>query len=327
MATRVEKLPSWSELPFRKGDFKGSAWGLWGDDDELGTLNLITEERRLAAASFVKKGKSFGLSLPLNRQPSDSFFHRPVAEYKILKKGYPAFDDELKMNTQSSTHWDGLRHFAHSSGRDPMEPRFYNGVTADDIVGENCNNKIGMQCLARHGVVGRGVLLDFKRWAEKNGQGDYVGTGKTVRVTAEQLQQVAKSQGTQFKVGDVLLIRFGWTQGYLKQGTIQKQSWTGKAKELELIGIANNDDSLEFLWNNHFAAVASDSPTFEAWPSQTKLHETILSLWGCPIGEFFDLEELSEDCAKDGVYEFMFASAPIHTVGGIAGPANPLAIK
>lgn len=322
-----EKLPSWSQLPYKKGEPKGSAWGLWGDDDEHGTLNLLTPERKAAAAQLAKQGKSFGLSLPVNRQPSDSFFHRPVAEYKILKKGYPAFDDHITMNTQSSTHWDGLRHFAHSTGRDPMEPRFYNGVTADDIVGENANDKIGMQCLARYGVVGRGVLLDYKRWAEKNEKGNYVGTGQTIRVTAQQLQEVAKSQGTTFKTGDILIIRFGWTEGYLKVGTIQKQSWTGKAKALELIGVANDDDTLEFLWDNHFAAVASDTPTFEAWPSDVKLHETILSLWGCPIGEFFNLEELAEDCAKDGIYEFFFTSAPIYTIGGIAGPANPLAIK
>ena len=31
-----------------------SNWGRWGDDDELGTLNLITKEKRLAAAKLVK---------------------------------------------------------------------------------------------------------------------------------------------------------------------------------------------------------------------------------------------------------------------------------
>jgi len=327
MSGSDSKLPSWKELPFKKGEPVGSAWGLWGDDDEKGTLNLITPERRTAAAKLVTKGKSFGLSLPLNRQPSDSFFHRPVAEHKILKKGYPAFDDSLVMNTQSSTHWDGLRHFAHQMGRDPMEPRFYNNVTADDIVGENANDKLGMQNLAQHGIVGRGVLLDYKAWAEKQGNAEYVGTGTTIRVTAEELQQVADSQGVKFQIGDILLIRFGWTKGYLKTGTIQKQAWTQKAKALELIGLDNTEISLEWLWDNHFAAVASDTPTFEAWPSTYKLHETILSLWGSPIGEFFNLEELAEDCAKDGVYEFLFTSAPIYTIGGIAGPANPLAIK
>lgn len=250
-----------------------------------------------------------------------------MAEHKILKKGYPAFDDSLVMNTQSSTHWDGLRHFAHQKGRDPMEPRFYNNVTADDIVGEYANDKLGMQNLAKQGIVGRGVLLDYRRWADQHSKADKVGIGKTIRVTVEELELVAVSQGVKFQLGDILLIRFGWTQGYLQTGTTQRQAWTQQAKDIELIGLDNTEHSLEWLWNNHFAAVASDSPTFEAWPSVHKLHETILSLWGCPIGELFNLEQLAEDCAEDGVYEFLFTSAPIYTVGGVAGPANALAIK
>lgn len=327
MANISTEIPSWNELPFRKGEPVGSAWGLWGDDDELGTLNLLTPERQIAAASLVKQGKSFGLSLPLNRQPSDSFFHRPVADHKILKKGYPAFDDHLVMNTQSSTHWDGLRHFAHITGRDPMEPRFYNNTTADEIVGPNANDRLGIQNLAKHGIVGRGVLLDYKGWCEAQGADEFVGTGHQKAVTVKELEEVAKHQGIKFLPGDILLIRYGWTKGYLKMGTIQKQKWSGQGKDLELIGIENTTAALEWLWNTHFSAIASDSPTFECWPAKDKLHETILGLWGCPIGEFFDLEELAEDCRKDGVYEFLFTSAPIHIIGGVAGPANPLAIK
>lgn len=324
----VENLPSWADLPYKPGEPKGSAWGLWGDADELGTLNLLTPSRRKAGARLVRQGKSFGLSLPLNREPSDSFFNRPVAEHKIIKKGYPAFDDHLVMNTQSSTHWDGLRHFAHMAGRDPMEPRFYNGVSADEFVGPQATDRLGMQNYAREGIVGRGVLLDYKGWCDEQGTGDFRGTGEERSVTADELQRVAEFQGTTFQTGDILLVRFGWTAGYLKTGTIQKQAWTTQGPNVQLVGLANEERSLEWLWDNHFAAVASDAPTFESWPTKkTKLHETILSLWGCPIGEFFNLEALAEDCRKDGVYEFLFTSAPIHIIGGVAGPANPLAIK
>ena len=38
-------LPSYDELPIRDGLPAGSAWGLWGDDDEIGTINLLTPER------------------------------------------------------------------------------------------------------------------------------------------------------------------------------------------------------------------------------------------------------------------------------------------
>ena len=36
--------PSFDDLPLNAGDPKGSAWGLWGPQDERGTLNLITDD-------------------------------------------------------------------------------------------------------------------------------------------------------------------------------------------------------------------------------------------------------------------------------------------
>jgi hypothetical protein len=43
--TRNEELPSYRQLPVRPEAPPGSSWGLWGDDDQLGTLNLLTDER------------------------------------------------------------------------------------------------------------------------------------------------------------------------------------------------------------------------------------------------------------------------------------------
>lgn len=55
------KRPAFDELPLRRGDPKGSAWTLWGGDDELGTLNLITEDVTRASAAEVKIGKAISL--------------------------------------------------------------------------------------------------------------------------------------------------------------------------------------------------------------------------------------------------------------------------
>jgi hypothetical protein len=57
------------------------------------------------------------------------------------------------------------------------------------------------------------------------------------------------------------------------------------------------------------------------------LHHRALFLMGLPLGEMFNLEELAEDCARDGVTEFMLTSAPLNLEGGIASPPNALAIK
>ena len=49
----MRDLPDYDQLPIREGLPAGSSWGLWGDDDQLGTINLLTEDavkRGLAAA-------------------------------------------------------------------------------------------------------------------------------------------------------------------------------------------------------------------------------------------------------------------------------------
>lgn len=53
--------PSFDSMPLRKGDPKASAWGLWGDDDELGTLNLLTPAVVKAAAAEVLTGETVAL--------------------------------------------------------------------------------------------------------------------------------------------------------------------------------------------------------------------------------------------------------------------------
>jgi hypothetical protein len=61
--------PAFDELPLREGDPKVSAWNLWGEDDELGTLNLITEDVTRASAAEVKVGKAISLKYEEPIQP------------------------------------------------------------------------------------------------------------------------------------------------------------------------------------------------------------------------------------------------------------------
>ena len=52
----------------------GSTWGDWGDDDELGRINLLTPEKVLQGAREVQSGISFCLSLPLDYPGGTAFF-------------------------------------------------------------------------------------------------------------------------------------------------------------------------------------------------------------------------------------------------------------
>lgn len=56
------------------------------------------------------------------------------------------------------------------------------------------------------------------------------------------------------------------------------------------------------------------------------LHEVLLSGWGCPIGEMFDLEKLAVECRKRGRWSFFLCSEPLNVDGGVASPPNAVAI-
>ena len=56
------------------------------------------------------------------------------------------------------------------------------------------------------------------------------------------------------------------------------------------------------------------------------MHEVLLAGWGCPIGEMFDLEKLSEECRKRGRWTFFVCSEPLNVIGGVASPPNAIAI-
>lgn len=73
----------------------------------------------------------------------------------------------------------------------------------------------------------------------------------------------------------------------------------------------------DWLHDCYFAGVAGDSPTFEAWPvpKLDHLHQSLLALWGCPIGEMWDLEVLARTCRERGRWTFFMTSAPANVPG------------
>ena len=53
-------MPRWINRP------DGSNWGDFGPDDQIGRMNWLTPERRLAGVREVREGIAFSLSLPLD---------------------------------------------------------------------------------------------------------------------------------------------------------------------------------------------------------------------------------------------------------------------
>lgn len=95
-------------------------------------------------------------------------------------------------------------------------------------------------------------------------------------------------------------------------------------------GVEASKEAIKWHWDNQFAAVASDTVAYEAWPSPkpwgVSMHEVFLSGWGMPIGESFDLEELSRRCEEKKRWSFLFVSDPLNVPAGVASPPGAAAI-
>lgn len=157
------KFPLRKDLPSIPGAPPGAAW-VWGKEDNLGRLNLLTPARVAAAAKEIRTGEIVNLNLPLN-EPEVPAFGRPVFKHEIktLTENM-AYDDLYELNTQSGTQWDGFRHMCFAP-----EKVFYNGVTGSDVVGPNANLRNSVHHWAEHGIAGRGILLDYWTYAQSQG--------------------------------------------------------------------------------------------------------------------------------------------------------------
>lgn len=253
-------LPKFSELPLRAGDPPYSAWGLYGDKDERGALNRLNPELVMQAKEEIQTGVTMSMNLPLNALAESNVVGRKSFEFEQYCK-HPRIvcDDVWSFNSQSSTQWDGLRHWAYQ-----QTGQFYNGNTLTDFFNEDKSmksNVIGIQNWEKTGIVGRGILLDFDRWRRAQGIEFDPLPFNPCKVTVDQLKAVARSQGTEIKFGDILFVRTGFTPAYQKLKSEDKQRISTM---FQSSGLVQGEETLEFLWSN-FSAVAGDGITFEYW--------------------------------------------------------------
>lgn len=316
-------LPRYDQLPIREGLPVASSWGLWGDDDELGTINLLTPDRVQAGLRAAKRGAVFPLNWALE-EPNPPFYGRGALGHRIDRPLDNILDDALdNFFTQASSQWDALCHVGH-----PIHG-FYNGRVDADFTGKQ-GTKNGIEHWARRGIAGRGVLLDIARHWERTGRG--LDGGEHVEFTVADLEEVKDAQGVTFQAGDILILRTGWMSWYLGASEeLRRDLAEDSLSRLKTPGITGSEDMVEWLWNQHFAAVAADNPAIEAWPHKLEvdqyIHFRLIPLLGMPMGEMWFVDDLAADCAEDGVYEFLLTSAPLNVLGGVGSPPNALAIK
>jgi kynurenine formamidase len=315
-------LPSYADLPPAPQGGR-SAWGLFGPDDNLGLVNLMTPERIAAAARLVRRGQLFCLDLPLGSiSPALAAFRGTPRHHVLHPPGTAGFDDVYdNFYPQASSQWDSLAHVGYAPDQ------MYNGATEREILAGTRNT---IEHWARHGMAGRAVLLDVERALRDAGRP--YNPGVNVEFGVEDLELARRQAAVEYAPGDIILLHTGFAAWYLQQPRETKARLHGN---VAAPGVAHTEAMCEYLWNSHAAAIASDTFAVESFPpdrgAQTHpfgfLHNMLIGQLGLALGELWWLADLADDCAADGVYEMFLVSAPMNAPGGIGSPANAVAIK
>lgn len=157
---------------------------------------------------------------------------------------------------------------------------FYNNTHGEDIVGPNANQKCSIHHWSNHGIAGRGILLDYRSYCEKKGvafnsyESDSISYAELEACGKDQGIDIRpQAQGGDIQVGDLLFIRSGFVQTYYSKSVKDRNKLALRPHELgdndgqRYAGVKQEDAILDWLHDCYFAAVAGDSPTFEAWPT------------------------------------------------------------
>ena len=325
----MDGFPSYEELLRRPGRLRGTAWGVYGDDDQLGSLNHLTEERVREAARLVRLGRRFNLNLSLAEFDPPLIAHRGQLHHEVFGLNDFHRDDRLdNFFPQASTQIDSLRHFAHP------DRGFYNGVAGDRLVAGT--RELGIQNVAEAGIAGRAVLLDVARYLAADGRP--IDQRLNQQISVEDLDATAVSQGVALEPGDILLLRFGWVDHYVRTG----HRYDGRS-----CGLEQSESTAAWLWDHQISLVAADNIALEAWPADDSalgpvlaeeqgrlarsthtgmLHRILIPLLGIYIGELWDLDALAQFCADTRRYDVFLTAEPLNIPGGVGSPANAIAI-
>ena len=258
------------------------AWGVFGPDDQLGSVNFLTPGRTLAAAQAVREGVVVNLTLPVGAI-DPPFYGREPMRHTVVRLDRNYWDDRLdNLHLQGSTHWDSLRHVQ------AREFGWWGGLT-DESQMKPGSGPLGIEHWVRHGMAGRGVLLDVGRHldSERNGYDPFISRS----VTPDELESVARDQAVEIREGDILCLRFGWITKYL---AMKKADREGMATgDHAFVGLAADEAMARWLWNHRLSAIAADNPAVEVSPGDRNIgsmHRRVLPLLGLAVGEFFDVE-------------------------------------
>ena len=288
-------------------------WGRWGPDDERGTVNLITPEKRREAAALVRTGRVISLSRPFPLDPAPNNPSPAQRHTTVVARdpGAASAVDYLGINTHgtASTHLDAL---CHMWDRDGM----WNGHDPASEITSDGTRYAGIDAFA-DGIVTRGVLLDVPR---------YRGVPFVTQeepVTGEELAAIARSTRVTVEPGDAVLVHSGRERWDAANGSWGAGSLDVGASRRPGLHVS----CLRYLRQVDAGLLAWDM--MDVRPSGFDLafavHAAIWAL-GLPLLDNALLEPLADACAAEDRWECMLTVAPLPIRGATGSPVNPIAL-
>jgi kynurenine formamidase len=304
-----------------------SNWGRWGDDDRLGTLNLITAAKRVEAARLVQDGTVVSLSWDLDTHlqpehtsgaPQRYFLTTGQGlrdEHRVMPPGIHPGDRQagaleyigMIFHGFSVTHLDALSHIF-------WDGKMYNGRPAEAVsssAGATEHDVTGV----RGGIITRGILVD----AAAHRGVDWLEPGESV--PGDELEAILRATGVDVEEGDALLLRTGYGARKLQQGPDAvmergRAGWHASCLPvfhelgISLIGADTAQD-----------VIPSGYPGV-----RIPIHSVGIVAMGLYLLDNCNLEGLAEQCRASGRNAFELILSAIPFVGATGSPVNPLAV-
>lgn len=324
----------------------GSNWGDFGAEDQLGRLNWIDARVRAEAAREIVTGQSFSLSLPLDvpRQPVLNPRRAGPVIQASRKNGVPIFnfplggdtpgatdvvsDDVVTMSPQYSTQWDAFGHVCScfdADGSGTAAPVGYNGFRVVPHAQASDGPFTGAAALsidpmARHGIQGRGVLIDLRHHF-----------GDEARlVSFVDIEYVIKTDDINIRKGDIVCFHTGLADIALNL----KADDDHEILKTTCCALDGNDAALrDWITQSQVSALAADNHAVEKRNYTLTarrgpllpLHEHCLVKLGIPLGELWHLSVLAQWLRNHKRHAFFLTAPPIYLPGMVGAPVNPVA--
>lgn len=288
-----------------------SNWGRWGPDDEKGTLNLITPEKRAQAAALVRDGVT--VSLARDAQTTEAVDNGRPYEHEMLAVRDAASSDRIAIapHGYAHTHLDALGHHF-------IDGRMYNGFERDRYVTMEDGVTRGSIYNAKDGIFTRGVLIDLPLLKGV----PYLEPGTPVYV--EDLEAWEEFASVTIGPGDAIFIRTGrwvrraevgpWSPSDAAAGLHPSVIPWLKARDVALMGSETAIDAVPI------PDVITDPDDY------LPVHNFVLVALGMVLFDNCQLDAVAAAAEERGRWEFLLTAAPLPIPLGSGSPINPVAV-